>query len=66
MARDTEISKPGMLAAVVLTLIGTLGALLTRVRLDFTYDWLWLSLFAGALLLLSASAVNFDPKRILR
>ncbi len=49
-----------------LSLFATLGHGLTTERCCDRYNWIWLGIYALAVLTLSAAAVNFDPKRWLK
>ncbi|HSI71943.1 MAG TPA: hypothetical protein VK934_02105 [Fimbriimonas sp.] len=64
--RDSEISEGGILAAVFLSLVATVGAFLTNGRQINNLDWVWIGVFVLSLITLSAAAVNFDVKRIIK
>ena len=64
--RENEVSINGMLAATFMALAGTIGYFLTHGRLSESFDWLWLGMFALALMTLSAAVVNFDPRRLIK
>lgn len=58
-----EAHEGGTLAAVGIAALASAGTTLTTLRNVHALDALWIALFAAAWLLLSAAAVNFDPKR---
>jgi hypothetical protein len=64
--RDSEISEGGILAAVFLSLVATVGSFLTNGRHVNNLDWVWIGVFVLSLLTLSAAVVNFDVKRLLK
>jgi hypothetical protein len=64
--RDSEISEVGIFAAVLLSLVATIGSFVTNGRQINNLDWLWITVFAISLLTLSGAVVNFDFKRLLK
>jgi hypothetical protein len=64
--RDSEISEAGIIAAVFLSLIATVGAFVTSGRMVNHLDWLWIGVFALSLITLSGAVVNFDFKRLIK
>jgi hypothetical protein len=63
---ESNVSTKGLLFAAFLALVGTTGSFFTNGRLIHDLDWLWLSLFASSVMVLSGAAVNFDPKRLIK
>jgi len=61
--RDSKVSEGGFVAAVVLSLLGTMGHFLTEGKFFHRYDSLWLVLFVGSFLTLSGAVVDFDLRR---
>lgn len=64
--KSEEISEEGIFAAALLALFGTVGHALTADRTPPGVQVVWLVVFIAALLILSAAAVNFDFRRIIR
>ncbi len=64
--KETEVSVPGVLVAVALSLVATAGFHLSTGRFYDQLNWIWISAFMLSLLTLSASVVNFDLKRIIK
>ena len=63
---DTQINEAGIVAAVFLSLIATIGAFLTNGRMIHQFDWLWLGVFGMSLLALSGAVVNYDFRRLIK
>lgn len=63
--KQETVHSGGMFAATGIAALGTVGANLTTFRGLGHWDAVWIGAFVVAWLLLSAAAVNFDPKRLL-
>lgn len=66
MTRENEVSTPGILIAALFAFLGTVGYYLTHDRLPVIVDYVWLASYVAALLILSASVVNFDLRRLIK
>ncbi|AIE85536.1 hypothetical protein [Fimbriimonas ginsengisoli] len=64
--KENEVSTNGIFAATFVALAGTIGHYLTHGRLSSSLEWVWLGVFAAALIILSGAVVNFDPRRIIK
>jgi hypothetical protein len=63
---ENKISRTGIITALFLCLVATVGALFTNGRMIDDYDGVWLVTFGGSLLTLSGAMVDFDPKRLIK
>ena len=63
---ENNISRTGLITALFLCLVATIGAHLTHGRMINDYDGVWLVTFGGSLLTLSGAMVDFDPKRLIK
>lgn len=61
-----DVHEGGMIFAAFITLLATVGAILTQGRLTESFDWVWIGMYGMSLLTLSGAVVNFDPKRFIK
>lgn len=58
-----EVHEGGIITAVAIAAVATMGVRLTTSRGVLGWDAVWIVAFVAAWLVLSAAAVNFDMKR---